>query len=79
VLLFATARTTVGRAVLPWPVDMGGTTVRELVAELARAYPRLAPILAHSRLFLDGTPVVRTDEQVRPGNELAIHPPYGGG
>ncbi len=53
--------------------------MRELAAELARAYPPLAAILAHSRFFHDGVPVQRLDERVRPGEELAIHPPYGGG
>jgi molybdopterin converting factor small subunit len=79
VLLFATARTTVGTHALPWPVPPAGVRVRELLAELARAHPRLAPILAHSRIFHDGKPVTRVDERVRPGEELAIHPPYGGG
>jgi len=79
VLLFATARTAVGTRSLTWPVPADGTTVRELAAELARAHPPLAPILAHSRFFHDGVPVQRLDERVRPGDELAIHPPYGGG
>jgi len=79
VLLFATARTAVGTRSLPWPVSAGGTTVRELLVELARIHPRLIPILAHSRFFHDGIPVARLDERVRPGEELAVHPPYGGG
>jgi molybdopterin converting factor small subunit len=79
VLLFATARTAVGTRTLPWPVPTEGTPVRELAAELARAHPPLAPILAHCRFFHDGVPVQRLDERVRPGEELAIHPPYGGG
>jgi len=79
VLLFATARTAVGTRSLPWPVPGDGMTVRELVADLARAHPRVAPILAHCRFFHDGVPVTQLDERVRPGEELAIHPPYGGG
>jgi molybdopterin converting factor small subunit len=78
-LLFATARTTVGTHALAWPVAAHGTTVRELLADLARVHPRVAPILTHCRFFLDGVPVARLDERVRPGVELAIHPPYGGG
>lgn len=78
-LLFATARIAVGAPSLSWPVRPDGTTVRELVDELARAHPRVAPILAHSRFFHDGVPVVRQNERIRPGEELAIHPPYGGG
>jgi molybdopterin converting factor small subunit len=79
VLLFSTARTAVGTGRLDWPVPVEGTLVRELVKELALAHPRLGPILAHSRLFHDGEPVHRPDERVRDGEELAVHPPYGGG
>ncbi len=79
VLLFATARTAVGAGSLAWPVAEDGTTVRELLAGLVRTHPRVGPILTHSRYFHDGRPVARLDERVRPGEELAIHPPYGGG
>jgi len=78
-LLFATARTAVGARSLLWPVPAGGISVRELLAELARAHPQVAPILSHSRFFHDGAAVDRLDERVGPGDELAVHPPYGGG
>jgi len=78
-LLFSTARTAVGTGALDWPVPPEGTPVRELLDELSRAHPALVRILAHSRLFHDGVPVLRLDEPVRAGEELAIHPPYGGG
>jgi molybdopterin converting factor small subunit len=79
VLLFATARTAVGARSLTWEVPTSGLSVRDLVAELGRAYPRVAPILAHSRFFLDGTAVSGSRARVLPGAEFAVHPPYGGG
>jgi molybdopterin synthase sulfur carrier subunit len=79
VLLFATARTAVGKGSLEWPVPPGGTTVQALLDELAVAHPALRPILAHARIFLDGRLVPQIDEPVRAGEEVAVHPPYGGG
>jgi molybdopterin converting factor small subunit len=78
-LLFSTARTVTGKGMIAWPVPDDGTTVRDLVAELGDSEPGLAPILAYSRFFHDGVPVAGLDERVRPGEELAVHPPYGGG
>jgi hypothetical protein len=53
--------------------------VRELLAQLSEAHPSLSPVLAHSRFFRDGRAVTRRDERVKPGEEFAVHPPYGGG
>jgi molybdopterin converting factor small subunit len=79
VRLFATARLAVGRPSVPFAVPDDGIPARELVAALATAYPRLAPTLRASR-FLRNDRYLRTlDETVRPGDEFAIHPPYGGG
>ena len=78
-LLFSTARTAVGAGSMTWPVPPEGTSVRDLLADLVRVHPRLKPILPQSRCFHDGNAVTRLDERVRPGEELAIHPPYGGG
>jgi molybdopterin converting factor small subunit len=78
-LLFATARAAVGSGALEWPVAAEGIPVRELLDELAEAHPSLVRILAHSRIFHNGVPVFRLDERVKPGEELAVHPPYGGG
>jgi len=78
-LLFSSARTAVGTGALDWPVPAQGTPVRELLDELSRAHPALVAILAHSRIFHDGVPVFRLDERVRAGDEVAVHPPYGGG
>ncbi len=79
VLLFATARTAVGRAELDWPVPGQGISARALADELARAYPRLRPTLRTSRLVRNGRPIDRTSVRIRPGDEFAVHPPYGGG
>jgi molybdopterin converting factor small subunit len=77
--LFATARTAVGRSELEWDVPPEGITAGALADELARAYPPLARTLRASRLVRNGRYVVRPTERVRPGDEFAIHPPYGGG
>jgi molybdopterin converting factor small subunit len=79
VRLFATARTAVGRAELDWPVPPEGISAHALAAALADAYPALARTLRVSRLVRNGRYVQRAGERVRPGDEFAIHPPYGGG
>jgi molybdopterin converting factor small subunit len=79
VRLFASARVAVGRPVLPWPVAEGGVTARELLAELGAAYPRLRSTLRVCRYLRNDRYLTGLDELLRPGDELAIHPPYGGG
>ncbi len=79
VLLFATARTAVGKSELAWNVPPAGIPASALAEELARAYPKLAPTLRVSRLVRNGHPIERPNLRVRPGDEFAIHPPYGGG
>jgi len=79
VLLIATARTAVGRAEIAWTVPASGRSAADLAADLAAAYPRLAPTLKASRLVRNGRAIGRPSEVVRPGDEFAIHPPYGGG
>ena len=79
VLLFATARTAVGHSELDWPVPPSGVAAGALADEISRAHPRLAPVLKVSRLVRNGRPVERPSTRIRPGDEFAIHPPYGGG
>lgn len=79
VLLFATARTAVGRSELAWNVPAHGLPAETLTGQLAAAYPALAPTLRVSRFVRNGHYLVRLTERVRPGDEFAVHPPYGGG
>ena len=79
ILLFATARTVVGRADLEWTVPATGVPARALAAQLAAAYPKLGPTLRVSRLLRNGRPLEGRNPRVRPGDEFAVHPPYGGG
>jgi len=79
VLLFATARTAVGQARIDRTVPAGGVPASELLRELAARFPGLGPVLRTSRVFRNGVPLRRSSERVRPGDELAVHPPYGGG
>lgn len=79
VRLFATARTVVGRATLPWPVPEAGLPARELIALLGKAYPHLGPTLRVSRFLRNDRYLENLEELLRPGDEFAVHPPYGGG
>ena len=79
VLLFATARLALGRAELPYSVDPEGESVATLVRVLGKRYPKLAPILRTCRFVLNGRYVASHATRVRPGDEFAVHPPYGGG
>jgi len=79
VLLFATAREAVGRSELHWPLPPPGVTVNTLVRDLGSRYPKLAPILRQSRFVVNGRYVASRANRVRPGDEFAVHPPYGGG
>jgi molybdopterin converting factor small subunit len=79
ILFFATARTAVGARSISWPVPTSGRTLREVLSEVVVAHPHLGPLLPHCRFFRNEEAVARPDELLRPGEELAIHPPYGGG
>lgn len=79
VLLFASARTAVGRPELDWTVPAAGIPAQTLARQLAEAYPTLAPTLRVSRLVRNGSYIGRPTVRIRPGDEFAIHPPYGGG
>lgn len=79
ILLFATARTAVGRAELEWKVPTGGVSARQIVRELAGAFPTLATTLRVSRFVRNGEYLARMTDRIRPGDEFAVHPPYGGG
>lgn len=79
VLLFATAREAVGRKELRLPVVAGGVPVAELLLLLGRDYPRLATVARTCRVVLNGRFVDGRGAVARPGDELALHPPYSGG
>lgn len=79
VLLFATARTAIGLSYLEWPVGAEGMTVRALLRGLGTSYPKLRPALRTSRFVLNGEYLSSLAAKVRPGDEFAVHPPYGGG
>ncbi|HYA70903.1 MAG TPA: MoaD/ThiS family protein [Thermoplasmata archaeon] len=79
VLLFATARLAVGRGELQWPVGADGVRIGILVRNLRERYPKLAPILRTCRFVVNGRYVSSRATRLRPGDEFAVHPPYGGG
>ena len=79
VLLFAAAREAVGRPALDWPVPAAGVSTAELVRRLGEEFPRLRPTLRASRFVRNGRYIEDLRGRLRPGDEFAIHPPYGGG
>jgi molybdopterin converting factor small subunit len=79
VLLFATAREAVGRRELRVPVDAQGLAVGELLIRLTQDYPRLASVARSCRVVLNGRFIDGQGAVARPGDELALHPPYSGG
>lgn len=79
VLLFAGAREAAGTPEAVLELEPGETPVSDVLRALRQRYPRLGPILASSRLVRNGEYLRGRSGSVRPGDELAIHPPYSGG
>lgn len=79
VVFYATAREAAGVAGSSVPVDDGGTPLATVLAGLARRYPKLRPVIAVSRFVVNGEYVRGRSGTVRPGDEVAVHPPYSGG
>jgi molybdopterin converting factor small subunit len=79
VLLFASAREAVGRSRLDWPVPKGGLRAEEVIRALGEEFPRLRPALKVSRFVRNGRYLDDLATRLRPGDEFAVHPPYGGG
>lgn len=78
-LFFATAREAVGRPRVEWAIGEDGEELGSVLDRLRSEYPRLRPILATSRFVLNGRYLRGRTARVRPGDELAVHPPYSGG
>ncbi len=79
VLLFGPAREAAGRTSVVWEVPAGGLRAEEVVAGLRARYPRLGPTLDSSRYVRNGRYLSTLTTRLRPGDEFAVHPPYGGG
>ena len=79
VLLFASAREATGQRFVEPTVAPQGVSVEQLLRQLANKYPALDAILAASRIVLNGEYLTDLRSRVRPGDELAVHPPYSGG
>lgn len=79
VVLFATAREAVGRPAVDCVVPPEGLSVAELLRRLGSEYPRLRATLRSSRFVRNGRYLSGRTGRIRPGDEFAVHPPYGGG
>jgi molybdopterin converting factor small subunit len=79
VLFFATAREAVGAPSIDREVPARGSTIEALLSGLVEEHPRLQPILKGSRFVRNGEYVAGQRARVRPGDEIAVHPPYSGG
>lgn len=77
--LYAQAREAVGARRLARPIDRSGVPLAALVEGLVAEFPRLRPVLRTARFAVNGTYVALERTLVRPGDEVAIHPPYSGG
>jgi len=78
-LFYATAREAVGRASLEVPVPAAGARLSDLLARLAAEHRSLSAVLPSCRVARNGRYVAARTGRVRPGDEIAIHPPYSGG
>lgn len=76
-LAFAGARDVLGAAELTFPID-APCTAGELLAEVCRRHPALAPWRGAIRVAVNGT-YAAADDPVAFGDEVALIPPVAGG
>ena len=79
VRLYAAAREAAGTDRLEVPISSPRGTLGAVLDRLIAEYPALAPLLPHCRFARNGTYVRGRAAAVRPGDEIAVHPPYSGG
>jgi MoaE-MoaD fusion protein len=77
VKLFASVREAVGSESVPVTLPSGGR-VADLVEELCRLYPAIAPQRAALGVAVNHT-MVGSDQELTSGDEVALIPPVGGG
>jgi molybdopterin converting factor small subunit len=79
ILAFAGARDVLGAAELTLPLPEGRpSTAGEILAEVCRRFPALAPWKPALRVAVNGAYAGEGDP-VRPGDEIALIPPVAGG
>ncbi len=76
-LAFAGTRDVLGAAELAFPLETG-CSAGELLAEVYRRYPALAPWKASIRVAVNGT-YATPEDRVEVGDEVALIPPVAGG
>ncbi|HEV2429656.1 MAG TPA: MoaD/ThiS family protein [Thermoplasmata archaeon] len=77
--LFASAREAAGRSTVRLRAPVEGLRLSEMLAMLTREYPKLAAVLPSCRTARNGRYLTQRSSRIRPGDEIAIHPPYSGG
>jgi molybdopterin converting factor subunit 1 len=77
ILAFAGARDVLGTAELTFPLE-APCTAAELLAEVCRKWPSLAPWRGAIRVAVNGA-YAASDDPVRFGDEVALIPPVAGG
>lgn len=75
VRVFASLRDAAGGA---W-MDAEGSTVRELLADVAQRYPLAAPQLKSCKVVVNDREVADVDSPLTEGDEVALLPPVAGG
>lgn len=76
-LAFAGARDVIGSAEVTFPLD-APCTAAELLAEVCRRWPALAPWRGAIRVAVNGTYAL-PDDRIGFGDEVALIPPVAGG
>ena len=77
VLTFAAAREVMGRSEFEVPLD-APVTARAFLDALIDGCPALRPYNSSLRVAVNGA-YVRWDDEINPGDEVAIIPPVAGG
>ena len=77
VLLFASLREAIGRSSIALDLT-DDATVRALIATLGETYPALAPLLPSVKVAVNRG-FAKPDQEIQPGDEVALLPPFGGG
>ena len=79
VRLYATAREAAQRAVVELPVPAAGESAQALLGRLVARWPALRRVLPTCRFVRNDRYLRNLSVRLRAGDELAVHPPYGGG
>ncbi len=76
-LAFAGARDVIGASELLLPID-DVCTAEDLLQRVCEQFPKLEPYRRSIRVAINGT-YAKAEDEIRPGDEVALIPPVAGG